>query len=153
MFGGKLPWNMIIVGLAVGAILIALDSWLKRSGSRWRTPVLAVAVGIYLPLDVSTPLLAGGLLCEFAQRWHQRRGVGANAEKLMQNGMLFAAGMITGESLMGVIIAIPIVIYQNADVMAVPEAFQFSKYIGAIVLAALCAWLYQVATRRPPTTA
>jgi putative OPT family oligopeptide transporter len=153
MFGGKLPWNMIIVGLAVGAILIALDSWLKRSGSRWRTPVLAVAVGIYLPLDVSTPLLAGGLLCEFAQRWHQHRGAGANTEKLMQNGMLFAAGMITGESLMGVIIAIPIVIYQNADVMAVPEAFQFSKYIGAIVLAALCAWLYQVATRRPPPAA
>lgn len=153
MFGGKLPWNMIIVGLAVGALIIALDSWLKRSGSRWRTPVLAVAVGIYLPLDVSTPLLAGGLLCEFARRWHERRNAGKDTEKLMQNGMLFAAGMITGESLMGVIIAIPIVIYHDADVLAVSEALRSGQWVGVVVLAAICYWLYRVATRRSPAIA
>lgn len=150
MFGGKLPWNMIIVGLAVGALIIALDSWLKRSGSRWRTPVLAVAVGIYLPLEVSTPLLAGGLLSEVARRWHARRNAGKDADKLMQNGMLFAAGLITGESLMGVIIAIPIVIYQDADVMAVSESLRSGQWVGVVVLAALCYWLYRVASRRPP---
>jgi putative OPT family oligopeptide transporter len=150
MFGGQLPRNMIVVGLVTGAAIIALDSWLKRRGSRWRTPVLAVAVGIYLPLDVSTPLLAGGLICEFARRWHERARVGRDVEKLMQNGMLFAAGLITGESLMGVIIAIPIVLSQNADLMAVDEALRSNQWVGLLVLAAICYWLYRVATRASP---
>ncbi len=150
MFGGKLPWNMIVVGLGVGAAIIALDSWLKRRGASWRTPVLAVAVGIYLPLEVSTPLLAGGLLCEFAKRWHARSNTGKDPERLMRHGMLFAAGLITGESLMGVIIAIPIVIYHDADVMAVSAALRSGQWIGLAVLLGICYWLYRVATRRSP---
>jgi hypothetical protein len=69
----------------------------------------------------------------------------------MQNGMLFAAGLITGESLMGVIIAIPIVVYQDADVMAVAESLRSGQWVGVIVLAAICYWLYRVASRRSPT--
>ena len=92
MFGGHLPWDMITIGLAVGAAIIALDQWLKARKSRWSTPVLAVAVGIYLPLDVSTPIMAGGILCELAQRWHARHNAGKELEPLMRNGMLFAAG-------------------------------------------------------------
>ncbi|MEX1993711.1 MAG: oligopeptide transporter, OPT family, partial [Steroidobacteraceae bacterium] len=54
IFGSGLPWNMVAIGAVVGAIVITLDEWLKRRGASWRTPVLAVAVGIYLPLELST---------------------------------------------------------------------------------------------------
>ena len=79
IFGSGLPWNMVAIGAAVGAIVIALDEHLKRSGKSWRAPVLAVAVGIYLPLELSTPIFAGGLIAELATRWHRRRSPGARS--------------------------------------------------------------------------
>ena len=153
MFGGRLPWDMIAIGLGVGAAIIVLDQWLKARKSRWSTPVLAVAVGIYLPLDVSTPIMAGGILCELAQRWHARRNAGKELEPLMRNGMLFAAGLITGEALVGVIIAIPIVLTGDADVLAVSEALRPGQWAGLAVLLAICYWLYRIATPRPAQTA
>ena len=53
MFGGTLPGLMIAIGAVIGVLIIITDLYLKRIGSRWSAPVLAVAVGIYLPLDVS----------------------------------------------------------------------------------------------------
>ncbi|HEY8537612.1 MAG TPA: oligopeptide transporter, OPT family, partial [Steroidobacteraceae bacterium] len=52
LFGGKLPWDMIAAGVVVGAIVIAIDSWLKSRNSSFRVPVLAAAIGIYLPLEL-----------------------------------------------------------------------------------------------------
>ena len=81
MFGGTLPVGMIAIGAAVGALIIMFDLYLKRRKSRWSAPVLAVAVGIYLPLDVSTPILAGGIVAELVARWHHRRSPGGDPEK------------------------------------------------------------------------
>ncbi len=62
MFGGDLPWNTIGIGAAIGAAIIALDSWLKARGSSFRVPVLACAIGIYLPIELMVPIFLGGLL-------------------------------------------------------------------------------------------
>ena len=62
MFGGALPWAMVIAGVAVGAAIIICDEILKARGAKFRMPVLAAAVGIYLPLDLSVPIFFGGLL-------------------------------------------------------------------------------------------
>lgn len=147
MFGGQLPWGMIALGAGVGTAIIVLDLWLKRRGSRWSAPVLAVAVGIYLPLDVSMPILAGGLIAELATRWHARSNPGGDSEKLQRNGMLFAAGLITGEAIIGILMAIPIAYTENPDVLAVPAAYQPGQWAGLAVLAAIAWWLYRVATR------
>ena len=148
MFGGTLPTGMIIVGLIIGVLIIVLDLYLKRIGSRWSAPVLAVAVGIYLPLDVSTPLLAGGLVAEFVDRWHARRGAGGNLEERKQNGMLFAAGLITGEALVGIFIAICIWAWSNADVLVIGHEIPFAKYWAALVLIGICYWIYRAGTPR-----
>src|SRR5277367_4195787 len=118
MFGGTLPVGMIAIGAVIGALIIVLDLYLKRVGSRWGAPVLAVAVGIYLPLDVSTPILGGGLVAEFVSRWHRKHNEPDDHEKLAQNGMLFAAGLITGEALVGIFIAMCIWISKNPDILA-----------------------------------
>ena len=60
--------------------------------------------------------------------------------------MLFAAGMITGEALMGILIAIPIVTAGRADVLALPAGLHFGGWLGLLVLGALAAWLYRTAT-------
>ncbi|HXQ64462.1 MAG TPA: oligopeptide transporter, OPT family, partial [Steroidobacteraceae bacterium] len=61
IFGGGLPWDMIGLGALVGALVITVDLLLARGGGRWRAPVLAVAVGIYLPLEYTSPIFLGGL--------------------------------------------------------------------------------------------
>ncbi len=76
LFGGQLPWGMTECGAGIGAAIIALEEYLKAGGAKWRTLVLAAAVGIYLPLDLTTPIFLGGLLTWVVER---RLGV-VNAE-------------------------------------------------------------------------
>jgi putative OPT family oligopeptide transporter len=68
MFGGALPWGMIAVGGLIGVAVIVWDLWLARRRSTFRAPVLAVAVGIYLPLDLSVPIFIGGLIAHLVDR-------------------------------------------------------------------------------------
>lgn len=151
MFGGTLPTGMIAVGVLIGALVIVLDLYLKRRGSRWSAPVLAVAVGIYLPLDVSTPILAGGVVAELVDRWHRRHSGGGDHEKLKQNGMLFAAGLITGEALVGIFIAMCIWISENPAVLAVHSEIAGGRWWAAVILAAICYWIYRAGTPRKVT--
>ena len=148
MFGGTLPSGMIALGALVGALIIAWDRYLKRRGSRWSAPVLAVAVGIYLPLDVSTPILAGGLVAEWVTRWHVAHSAGGDHEKLMQNGMLFAAGLITGEALIGIFIAMCIWITKNPDILSVSAELPGGRWWAAVILGWLCYWMYRAGTPR-----
>jgi putative OPT family oligopeptide transporter len=144
LFGGSLPLNMIGIGVLIGAAVIVLDEWLRRSGAGFRAPVLAVAVGIYLPLDLNVPIFVGGLLSYLARR---RRRAGGD-ESLAGSGMLFAAGMIAGESLTGVVLAIPIVASGRADVLALPAGLQFGNGLGLAIYVALAGLLYWIASRR-----
>jgi putative OPT family oligopeptide transporter len=143
LFGASLPLSMIVTGGLIGAAVIILDEWLRRSDAGFRAPVLAVAVGIYLPQDLSVPIFVGGLLSYLARR---RRRAGGD-ESLAGRGMLFAAGMIAGESLTGVVLAIPIVASGRADVLALPGALQCGRGVGLAMYLALAALLYWIASR------
>ena len=149
MFGGKLPWGMIAIGAGIGALVIAFDEWLKSRGSRFRVPVLAAAIGIYLPLELMVPIFLGGLLSWFVER---RKGLHADDEegrdRIHRPGTLFSAGLITGEALMGILIAIPIVASGRADVLALPSQFQFGQFVGLVVLIVVGWLLYRSGTKR-----
>jgi putative OPT family oligopeptide transporter len=147
LFGGALPWAMVIAGIGVGAVIITCDEILKARGAKFRMPVLAAAVGIYLPLDLSVPIFIGGWLALLAERHFLKNGVAKEElERRGQRGMLFAAGLITGESLMGVLIAIPIVVAKRGDVLTLPTSLQFGGWLGLAILAAMAWWLYRTAT-------
>jgi putative OPT family oligopeptide transporter len=142
MFGGELPWDIIAIGAVVGAVIIAFDSWLKARNSSFRVPVLAAAIGIYLPLELMVPIFLGGLLAYFVERRHGMVGTHDESlrDRIHRPGTLFAAGLITGEALMGILIAIPIVATGRADVIALPEQFRFGEIFGLVVLA-IVGWL------------
>jgi putative OPT family oligopeptide transporter len=152
MFGGTLPTGMIAIGAVIGVVIICTDLYLKSRGSRWSAPVLAVAVGIYLPLDVSTPILAGGLVAEFVDRWHHSRtpviSPPAETEQRKQNGMLFAAGLITGEALIGIMIAMFIWASNNPDVLAMGHELPGGKWCAAVILTGICYWMFRAGTPR-----
>ncbi len=147
IFVGGLPWGMIAIGGAVGVAVILIDEYRKRTApGRWHAPILAVAVGIYLPLELSTPIFAGGMLAHIVERWHRTRGDGFDPEKLSQTGLLFAAGLIAGEAIFGVLLAIPIVMSGDADVLSVAETLRPGQWIGLMALAAVAWWMFRVAT-------
>ncbi|KAL0488422.1 hypothetical protein AKO1_015594 [Acrasis kona] len=167
VFTHKLPWGMVGMGIVTACVIVALD-WLIiykifRS-NKYRVSVLAVATGLYLPFELSVPILIGGILSvvsKYYVRWrvsnlskhshapeleldimgdesvstHNPDGVDIapvdNIEEQMKSivkkercslyrmGLLFAAGTITGESIVGIVMAIPIVIAQNTKVFAI----------------------------------
>jgi putative OPT family oligopeptide transporter len=152
MFGGELPWTVIGIGAVIGAVIIALDEWLKATGKTFRVPVLAAAIGIYLPLELMVPIFLGGLLAYLVEKRHGMVGTHDEAarDRLHRPGTLFAAGLITGEALMGILIAIPIVASGRADVIAVPEALQQGKWVGLAVLAVVGWLLYRTGAKANP---
>ncbi len=140
VFGGGLPWAMVAIGAGIGTAIIIVDEWLKHRGSAWRAPVLAVAVGIYLPLELAMPIALGGVVAYATGRLRPGRPAGEGRDGRL--GMLFAAGLITGEALIGIAMAVPIVVSGNADVLALP--FNLGSAGGIVVFALVVAVLYRV---------
>ncbi len=103
VFGGSLPWHLVGVGVLLGVGIIALDTRQAREPNRLRFPVLAVALGLYLPLKLSAAILLGGLLAEPV-----RREGAAPRPSTEDRGLLFAAGLVTGEALVGILLALPV---------------------------------------------
>jgi len=154
LFGGDLPWTMIIIGGVIGAVVIAIDGWLKKTGKRFRVPVLAAAIGIYLPLELMVPIFLGGLLAHLVARFHKVRADDEEAlDRVHRPGVLFSAGLITGEALMGIAIALPIVITQNPDVLALPLSLgAAAQWVGLAVLFLVGWLLYRVGRKGEQAT-
>lgn len=114
IFKHDLQWQYILSGVAIGVALIVVDVLLRKgSGGRKALPVLAVGMGIYLPPSINMPIIIGAFLAAFL-RSRIRSRYGADSEKRVaaadRIGTLFAAGLIVGESLIGVILAFIIVV-------------------------------------------
>ncbi|MTI87586.1 MAG: oligopeptide transporter, OPT family [Balneolaceae bacterium] len=156
VFAQNLEWAMIIIGGIVAVAIIILDQILKARGTEFRAPVLAVAVGIYLPLELSVPIFLGGMIAWGASRVVRKRA-GLNGEdeteateEAERRGLLFSSGLITGEALIGIILAIPFAITESTDSLRImPEGYGWlTDTLG--VLAAICfmVWLYRVAIKK-----
>ena len=139
VFSQNLPWGMIGIGAAIAVVVILIDEVLKARNSDIRAPVLAVAVGIYLPFELSVPILVGGLLAHVADR------VTANNASAGQSGLLVASGLITGEALVGIGLAIPIAIAGRTDVIAIMDK-PLGAWPGIVLLALVVMGLYRAAT-------
>lgn len=84
---GNLPWNLVAIGVAIALLIEMLG-----------IPCLPVAVGLYLPFGLSSPLMIGGLLRWFVDR---RRGEAKEGES---SGLLGASGLVAGQGLAGVLL-------------------------------------------------
>lgn len=158
VFSRNLPWGMIAIGGGIAAAVIALDEFLKSRGSTFRVPVLAVAVGIYLPVEVTLPIFIGGLVAYAAGRSLQSRrtmiGAGFDRVKALasRRGLLLASGLITGEALMGIFLAIPFARAESTDVFRLPlppgMASWLPPSLAVVGYALFILWLFRVASRQ-----
>ncbi|MBA5866964.1 MAG: oligopeptide transporter, OPT family [Nitrospira sp. CR1.3] len=144
VFGAGLPWPLVGLGMALGVLVILLDQRLEARGSEFRLPVLAVALGIYLPLKLSAAIFWGGVVSAMA-----RKAAGEGADQ-SRRGLLFAAGLITGEALMGIMLAIPIALAAlwpglSADPFTVFGQPPLGGWPGLLTVAMVGLALYRIA--------
>jgi putative OPT family oligopeptide transporter len=154
IFSQSLPWAMIIAGVVVGVIAIIIDERLKING--WRLPVLAVGVGIYLPLSSSMPMVCGGLLSFIVNKTLEKR-LGHRAfhedkatRHNLHRALLAACGLVAGASIMGVLLAVPFAIERNANALRLVSPMFANKadIIAVIVTALLAFWLYRIVVKK-----
>ena len=146
VFGGKLPWTLILIGVGVGVVAIVIDECIKHKDLRF--PALAVGMGIYLPFDVTSAIALGGLISYFAKRKTKKAHADV-IESNTQNATMLACGLVAGSALMGVVLAIPFVILESSDALKImPNSLMWlANLLGVISLIALVYWIYRTATR------
>lgn len=145
VLGGDLNWAMIGWGAFAGVIFVCIDEGLRLMKRDGLSP-LAVGMGIYLPMSLILPTVAGSIIGWFYDRWADKR---PNAEFARRMGVLTATGLIVGESLWGVVFA-GIVWGTNKDapLALVGDGFAtFALIGGTILFIAALAWFY-ARTRR-----
>ncbi len=149
VFGAGLPWPLVGLGAAIGVAVILLDRRQEKRGSELRLPVLAVALGIYLPLKLSAAIYLGGLIAAWARS--------SARDDPSRRGLLFAAGLITGEALMGILLAVPLALSAlwpgiGADPFGLFDAPPLGGWPGLAVIA-LVGWiLYWIEKRSGGTS-
>jgi putative OPT family oligopeptide transporter len=149
VFKGGLPWNYFFAGMGLAVVIIALDLYLQAKEYSFRTPVLAVAIGFYLPFQLSVPIFIGGLVSLAVKRYHKlRQSDTQEVEASDRRGLLMASGLITGEALMGILVAIPIVVLKQFEIdLPIIEHYTgdimpFGGVVGVVLLAFVTLWLY-----------
>ena len=99
---GILPWPMVAIGSALGLLILIIDAFLNYKNHTFRLHLMPIAVGMYLPFSLSTPILIGGLISYFIVLNNKKN---QDQEEILQNGILSSSGLIAGESLMGILLA------------------------------------------------
>jgi len=137
--GSQLPWEMIAVGAALAVVLVLAGEYLKRRGSSFGISPMAVAVGMYLPFTTTFPILLGGLIHLLATKRHQ------GTERLgpaIQTGIVLCAGLVAGEALTGILLAVPIGLDFQLPVIIIPSG-SVRDVLSILVLLGLPWWIYR----------
>ena len=151
IFTHQLNWTMILIGVALGVVLIVIDEILRLRGGPARLPVLAVGIGIYLPPTISSALVVGAVLSWVLLRAERRRAAARGddvklaLEHAERRGTLLASGLIVGESLVGVMLAAVIGLSgAEAPLALVGEGFAATaQWLGLAVFAVVCVAFYR----------
>ena len=152
IFDHKLPWTMVLTGVAAGALLIAVDHGLQRRGLQ--LPVLTVGIGVYLPPTVGLTIAQGGVLGWLAQQAQKRLAPDAGdrlAEQTRRRGVLLVSGFLVGESLMGIVLTVLQSATGRGDAVALagPNFAGTATWLAAAVFAAAAVAFFRFLVRAP----
>jgi putative OPT family oligopeptide transporter len=125
IFGGKMNWLMVLFGMELAVLLIIL-----------KKPVLPIAIGLYLPFSLTIPIMLGGIIhlmvdravdekysqemSSFGDKKAQESRLEKIKEKVHSKGVLFSSGLIAGEALMGIILAVFVVNGMSLAILGEP---------------------------------
>ena len=149
IFTNHLEWTYILTGVGLGIVLIIVDAFMRKtSDSRFALPVLAVGIGIYLPPSINMPVVVGAVMVWLITRnikSYAKRTNDTEVEKKAERfGTLFAAGLIVGESLMGVILAFIIAASVTSGGSEAPLALALENWDNMGELLGLAVFIFGV---------
>lgn len=144
VMGGNLPWNMVFAGVFIAIVVEVLG-----------IPVLPFAIGLYLPIYLSVPMMLGGAL-----RWFlEKRKYSSEKDKTntVQSGVLYSSGLIAGEGIVGILLAVLAVIPMGlnaegktlylSDKINISDIFSIGNIGGLICFAVILFTIYLFATK------
>ncbi|MDO4284830.1 MAG: oligopeptide transporter, OPT family [Eubacteriales bacterium] len=112
VMGGDLPWNMVLIGVFIGIVVEILG-----------IPVLPFAVGLYLPIHMSMPIMVGGVVRLLVEK---RKKSKSERKEMADRGILYCSGLIAGEGIVGILLALAVFIPKNGYA-------NLSEFLGSLV--------------------
>ena len=116
IMNAELPWALILIGVCAAIVIEILQ-----------IPVLPFAVGMYLPFSLNAGIMSGGIIRYIVE---SRKGSEEEKKEAVDRGILYTSGLIAGEGLMGVILALLAFFYIDVDIS---DKFSIGQ-IGSIVV-------------------
>jgi putative OPT family oligopeptide transporter len=134
LFGdGQIPVDFVLYGMALGVVVILIDELMLKD-KEFRLHLMPMAVGIYLPVTLAWPILIGGLINHFVHKKSHTEG--AN-----DHGVLLSSGLIAGEAIMGVLLAI--LLYNNIPLKIAGVSIWVKELFSVVVLFFLASIIYR----------
>ena len=132
VMGGTLPWTLIFMGVFIAIAVEVLG-----------IPVLAFSIGLYLPIHLSAPIFVGGLIKWFME---EKRKYDSEEQKnhCVESGVLYSAGMIAGEGIVGILLAVITVFNLNIDMSGIygDNFYAVGNWVGIIAFVLLLGTLF-----------
>ena len=138
VMGGTLPWTLIFMGVFIAIAVEVLG-----------IPVLAFAIGLYLPIHLSSPIFVGGLIKWYVES-KKKYDNEAQKKHSVESGVLYSAGMIAGEGLVGILLAVFAVLGLDFDMSGIyGDSFtSVGNWVGLVVFALLLATLFYMCRKK-----
>lgn len=116
VMGGTLPWGLVFCGVFAAVVIEILG-----------LPVLPISIGLYLPIHLSAPIFVGGLVRKMVESpKSDTEEQTARRKERVDRGLLYSSGLIAGEGLIGILLAVLAVIPMRGETVAQYIQLNFS---------------------------
>ena len=140
IFDNSLDWNLIFIGMAIGALLIIIDELLRKFTDKYSLSPLAAGMGMYLPAALTIVIPIGAILGTFYDKWAAKQ---SHPEFAKRMGTLLATGLIVGESLFGVVNAGIIAAAGGDSPLEIFEGGASATVVGVILFIIALTFIYR----------
>jgi len=141
---GQLPWSLVLVGMTFGVMCELLG-----------IPVLPVALGIYLPIHLSSGILVGGIVRLLVEKKFKKADE-AQGKIQVEKGILLASGLVAGDAIMGIVVAVLAAFKLSGAVgigAKIMPAITQNHWTALAVYLLFAAWIYRFTIKVDKTTA
>jgi len=140
IFDSSLDWNLIFIGMAIGAVLIIIDELLRKFTDKYSLSPLAAGMGMYLPAALTIVIPIGAILGTLYDKWAAKQ---SHPEFAKRMGTLLATGLIVGESLFGVVNAGIIAAAGGESPLEIFEGGASATVVGVILFVIALTFIYR----------
>ena len=140
IFDSSLDWNLIFIGMAIGAVLIIIDELLRKFTNKYSLSPLAAGMGMYLPAALTIVIPIGAILGTFYDKWAAKQ---VRPEFAKRMGTLLATGLIVGESLFGVVNAGIIAAAGGESPLEIFEGGASATVVGLMLFIVALTFIYR----------